>query len=275
MTLRTLSDKNPRVVRLGRLSARRRARDAERAFVVDGPVLLAEALAAGVDVSEVFVDADRLDEEVATVLDTAETAGASVAAVAGDVLRRVTDPVQPQAVAAIAERPAVPDDVLTDAGAVLGLIGVADPGNAGTLVRSAVAAGFDAVLVTPGTVELFGPKALRASAGALFAVPVVATPSVDAALDALRSAALTTVATTLDATVDHDTADLSGRCAVLVGNEAHGLDPQVAAAADVAVRIAMAGPVESLNAAMAGTLVCFEVLRQRRALAEDREVHAR
>lgn len=261
MTLRTLSDKNARVVRLGKLSARRRVRDAERAFVVDGPTLLAEAVDAGMVVTDVFVDADRLDERVAAVLDGAEIAGADVFAVSGEALRRVTDPVHPQAVAAIARRPEVPAGVLGRADAVLGLIGVADPGNAGTLVRSAVAAGFDAVLTTPGTVELFGPKALRASAGALFRVDVIES---DDPIRALRDATLTTVATTVDAAVDYSTADLTGRRAVLIGNEAHGLDTSVASAADLAVRIPMAGPVESLNAAMAGTLLCFEVLRQHR-----------
>lgn len=264
MTLRTLSDKNARVVRLGKLSARRRIRDAERAFVVDGPVLLAEAVDAGVEVTDVFVDADRLDERVAAVLDDAEAVGAEVFAVSDDVLRRVTDPVHPQAVAAIATRPVIPADVLRRADAVLGLIGVADPGNAGTLVRSAVAAGFDTVLTTPGTVELFGPKALRASAGALFRIGVVES---DDPIGALRDAALTMVATTVDADLTYDATDLTGRCAVLVGNEAHGLVADVAAAADVTVRIPMVGPVESLNVAMAGTLVCFEALRQRRVVA--------
>ncbi|MBS1847420.1 MAG: RNA methyltransferase, partial [Actinobacteria bacterium] len=76
-------------------------------------------------------------------------------------------------------------------------------------------------------------------------------------------------ATTLDADVDYDRSDLSGPCAVLVGNEAHGLDPELAALADIRVRIPMVGPAESLNAAMAGTLVCFEVLRQRRVALEE------
>lgn len=265
MTLRTLSDHNARVVRLGKLSARRRARDAESVLVIDGPTLLADALAAGVVVECVFVDAERLDERTVAVLDVAEAAGAEVFAVSAGVLRRVTDPVHPQAVAAIAERPIVPAGTMTRARSVLALVGVADPGNAGTLVRSAVAAGFDAVAVTPGTVELFGPKALRASAGAVFAVPVVEAESVTWLAATLRDASITTVATTLDAEVDLDAVDLTGPCAVLIGNEAHGLDPEVAALADVAVRIPMVGPVESLNAAMAGTLVCFEVLRQRRA----------
>lgn len=269
--LRTLSAHNPRVVRLAKLSARRRLRASEGCFVVDGPTLVGEALAAGVHITEVFVDVDRLDEHLVAVVDRAEAAGAEVFGLGSDVLGRVTDPVHPQPIAAVASRSesghTTPSARLADATSVLVLAGVGDPGNAGTLVRSAVACGFDAVAVTPGTVEVFGPKALRASAGALFHVEVIEFDGADDVIGACHDAGLETVATTLEATTPYDEVDLSGRCAVLIGNEAHGLAPALAAAADVRVRIPMVGPVESLNAAMAGTIVCFEALRQRRRAA--------
>lgn len=227
--------------------------------MIDGPTLLAEALAAGCAVDEVFVDVERLDGPIAELLDRAEAVGAEVFGVTPDVLRRVSDPVQPQAVTAVAKRRPVTGDALATPLPVLALIGLADPGNAGTLVRGAVAAGFGAVAVTPGTVELLGPKALRASAGAVFRLPIVEI----AAIEELRPTH-TTVATTLDASLPYDRADLTGPVAVLIGNEAHGLDPEVAAAADVQVTIPMVGPTESLNAAMAGTVLCFEIVRQRR-----------
>lgn len=264
-SLTPLSARNRRVVRLGRLSTRRRAREGEAAFVVDGPTLLSEALDAGVEVREVFVDVERLDGRLAALSDRAETAGAEVFGVGPDVLRRVTDPVHPRAVTAIARRPGTSADVLRHQDAVLGLIGVSDPGNAGTLVRSAVAAGFGAVVTTPGTVELFGPKALRASAGAMFHVPVVEAASVADLTEGLPRSCVT-LATAVDASTSYDDVDLTGPTAVLIGNEAHGLAPEVAAAADVTVRVPMRGPAESLNAAMAGTVVCFELARQRRRI---------
>lgn len=251
-------------MRLGKLSSRRRTRDAEGVFVIDGPTLLVSALAAGVTVTEVFVDVERADDTLLASIDAAEVAGAEVFAVPGDVLRRATDPVHPQPVAALARRPEVPGDVFTGATGVLALLGVADPGNAGTMIRAAVAAGFDAVCVTPGTVEIFGPKALRASAGTAFSVPVVELESPHAGFEAWRAAGMTTVATVVDAPVAHDAVDLTGPVVVLVGNEAHGLDPAITARADLAVTIPMPGPAESLNAAMAATLLCFEIVRQRR-----------
>lgn len=254
-----MSARNQRVVRLGKLSTRRRTRETEDAFVVDGPVLLAEALQAGTRIVEVFVDVERFDGALAELLDRAEATGAEVFGVDTEVLRRVSDPVHPRAVTAVAARCHHDPGVLASVRTVLALVGVADPGNAGTLVRSAVAAGFGAVATTPGTVELFGPKALRSSAGALFHVPVL---DIDTPGD--LGPTHTTVATTPDAPVAYDEVDLTGPVAILIGNEAHGLDPRIADTADVTVRIPMTGPTESLNAAMAGTVVCFEVARQRR-----------
>ncbi len=146
---------------------------------------------------------------------------------------------------------------------------VADPGNAGTLVRAAAAAGIEVVVATAGTVDLFAPKTVRASAGAVLHVPICATGAATETLGALAAAGLRTVVAVVDHGEPYDRVDLTARTAIVVGNEAHGLDRTLVAQADVAVRIPMAGPVESLNVAMAGTLLCFEVLRQRRIAGTD------
>ncbi|MFP5320740.1 MAG: TrmH family RNA methyltransferase [Acidimicrobiia bacterium] len=244
---------------LRRLSGRRRARLEAGRFVVDGPTLVAEALEAGVDVVEVYAEPAAPDD----VLELARSAGVPVRAVADGVLAKVTSPVTAQPVAALAALPTPPgDEVLR--GLVLVLVGVADPGNAGTLLRVAEAAGASAVVSCADAVDLWNPKAVRASAGSLFRVPVLVEGSAPEALHRLRGAGMTTLATALDASVGLDDVDLRGDVAVLLGNEAHGLPADVVAAADLAVRIPMAGRVESLNVAMTGTVVAFEAARQRR-----------
>ena len=135
---------------------------------------------------------------------------------------------------------------------------VAEPGNLGTIIRSAEAAGADAVVVTPGTVDETNPKVLRASAGALFNVPVVARTLADVAAAGLRL-----IGTSSHRGTAHTDADWSGRIAIVVGNEAAGLDR--GAHVDEWVRIEHRGRAESLNVAMATTVLCFEALRQRRA----------
>jgi len=245
---------------LRRLSGRRRSRLEAGAFVIDGPTLVAEALASGVDVREVYAEPGAPEP----VLSAARAASVPVRAVAAGALAKATSPVTPQPVAALAGLPAPAGDEVLH-GLVLVLVGVADPGNAGTLVRVAEAAGASAVVSCADAVDLWNPKSVRAAAGSLFRVPVVVEGTAHRTVERLRAAGMTTVATTLDAPVDLDDVDLRGDVAVLLGNEAHGLPADVAAAADVAVRIPMAGRVESLNVAMTGTVLAFEAARQRRA----------
>ncbi len=234
--------------------------------MLDSAVLLGEALAARVDVTEVFVDPDRLDAPSSQIVSRAEDAGAQVFHVSSDVFGRVTDPVHPQAVAAIARRPHNTGVQLTKATSVLVMIEVRDPGNAGTLMRSALAAGCDAVVATSGTVEMFGPKTLRASAGAVLHLPVVAGGDPVESIAKLQDAGFTTFATSSYATAAYDEVNLTGRCALIVGNEAHGIEQAVLDAVDQVIQIPMAAPVESLNVAMAGTVLCFEMMRQRRQI---------
>jgi RNA methyltransferase, TrmH family len=151
---------------------------------------------------------------------------------------------------------------LPDPGALLtaALVVVADrvgePGNLGTIVRSAEAAGADAVVVTPGTVDETNPKVVRASAGALFHVPVLTTT-----LGEVSSAGLRLIGSSSHRGSSHTTTDWSGRIAIVAGNESAGLDADQAI--DQWVCIEHRGRAESLNVAMASTVLCFEALRQR------------
>lgn len=244
---------------LRRLSGRRRARLEAGQFVVDGPTLVAEALEAGVDVVEVYAEPGAPADVVAA----ARAAGVPVRDVEAGALAKATSPVTPQPLAALAAIPPPPDDSVLG-GLVLVLVGVADPGNAGTLLRVAEASGASAVVSCADAVDLWNPKCVRAAAGALFRVPVVAAGDAGEAIDRLRAAGMTVLATTLADATSLDDVDLTVPVAVLLGNEAHGLPDDVVARADVAVRIPMAGRVESLNVAMTGTVVAFEAARQRR-----------
>ena len=145
------------------------------------------------------------------------------------------------------------------------LVGLADPGNAGTLLRSAEAAGAGAVVFCDASVDPYGPKCVRASAGSVLRLEVVREADSDAALGACAHHGLTTVATVVRGGTPYDASDLRRPVALVLGNEAHGLPSTVASRVDETVTIPMAGRAESLNVAMAGTVICFESLRQRRA----------
>lgn len=167
----------------------------------------------------------------------------------------------------MARRPERPlDEVVARAatGASLVLVDVADPGNAGTLLRSAEAAGATAVLFCGTSVDPCNPKCVRASAGALFHLPIALGGEATTVLDQLGGAGVQRVATVVRDGRPYDELDLARPSAFVLGSEAHGLSPTVADRADVLATIPMAGRTESLNVALAGGLLVFEALRQRR-----------
>ncbi|MGF1598178.1 MAG: TrmH family RNA methyltransferase [Acidimicrobiales bacterium] len=257
---------NQRIKRLRRLVSSRKARSEERAFVVDGPGLVAEALAAHADAT-LTVEALYLgvDADEPGLVAAASAAGITVHVVAAGVLDSVLDPVSPRPVAAVVARtPATLDD-LTGTGPVLFLVELRDPGNVGTLVRTAEAAGAAGVVLAGPSVDPTNPKVVRAAAGAGLRLPMVRVDDPVAALDRLAVAGRHRVATAVggDAT-PHDRATLA-TAVIVLGNEAHGLADEVIAATDDTVTIELAGPTESLNVAAAGAVLCFEALRQRRA----------
>jgi TrmH family RNA methyltransferase len=257
-----VSVRHPTIKRLRRLSGRRSARSAECAFVIDGPTLLRDALDAGVPLDEVVAEARC----PADLLARAAEAGARVRSVDHGVLARVTDTVTPQPVAAIARFADVPPGTAAAAAGPLALVlvGVRDPGNAGTLLRSAEAAGAGAVLFCDGAVDPYGPKCVRASAGSVFRVAVTRSGAAGEALACLASAGLGTVATVARGARSYDEVELAAPVALVLGNEAHGLPGDLAGRVERAVTIPMLGRSESLNVGMAGTILCFESLRQRR-----------
>jgi TrmH family RNA methyltransferase len=229
--------------RLLRPSVRR----TERRFLIEGPQGVAAAAAAGL-LLEVYATEQaaarlRVDVPVTIVGDKA--------------LAMLTETVTPQGVVGVAASIDVPlARALAGARLVVVLHDVRDPGNAGTIVRTADAAGADAVLLTGDAVDIHNGKSVRASAGSVFHLPI-AVCGLAEALPALRAAGLTVLATTGAADRTVEEVDLARPTAWLLGNEAHGLPPEVVAAADEAVRIPIHGRAESLNVASAAAVCLY------------------
>ncbi|HWJ97070.1 MAG TPA: RNA methyltransferase, partial [Acidimicrobiales bacterium] len=177
------------------------------------------------------------------------------------VLDRVGDVTTSQGVLAVVSQRETAWPAPDEAPFVLVLAGLQIPGNVGTLIRAAAAAGAGAVVVAGG-VDPTSPKVVRSSAGALFGIDVVVAPSPAEAIGQLRAAGYRIATTVVDGGEPYDAADLGTPLAVVLGSEAHGVDDATRAGADLLVTISMAGPTESLNVAMAGTVLCFEVLRR-------------
>lgn len=265
-----LAFNNPRVQQLRRLIGRRSSRYEAGLFVVEGPVLVAEAVAAGWEFEAQFVPTPAGGAGTSGV----EGAG-PVFELAPGVLERVAPTEMPQSPIAIVrmrDRGSVGEgpvgELLAAAAFAVVLDRVNDPGNLGTILRSAEASGVDLVVLTPGSVDAYNPKVVRASAGALFHVPVV-----ESSIDDVAAAGLTLVGTSSHdspgrTVVAHLDADLTGRVAIVMGNEAAGLPDEwndTVGPIRRWVTIPHRGRSESLNVAMATTVLVFEAARRRGA----------
>ena len=258
-----LTYRHQKVQRLRRLTGRRSAREAERAFVAEGAKVLGEALRANAPVEAVFVAAGADDE----VVELAYERGARVHQLAPGVLERVAGTVTPQPVIGIVGYVDVPLASLREAASrafVVICVDLRDPGNAGTVLRSAEAAGAAGVICCDGTVDVYNPKTVRASAGSLFHVPVVAGGQPVEVLDEMARWGVRRLATVARDGAPYDSVDLTDGVAFVLGNEAQGLPAELDAHVDQAVTIPMAGRSESLNVGMAAAVLCFEAARQRR-----------
>jgi RNA methyltransferase, TrmH family len=228
---------------------------------IEGDHLLEEALRSGMVLKTVFVSERR---EVPTIVPR----GVEVLRLTDEVFGSVVETQSPQGVAALMVPPVRRlEDVFESSGVaplILIAVGLQDPGNLGTLVRSAEAFSAAGVLTTPGTVSAWNQKALRASVGSVFRVPVVAVNASE--LEELKGRGLRLVATvgTDDfGVVAASEMDFTVGCAVMIGNEGSGLSSEWIEMCDVRVTIPCPGPVESLNAAVAGSLLLYEASRQR------------
>ncbi len=252
------SVRNPKVAAAVRLK-KRTFREHDRRFLAEGAQAVAEALGGPRGVETLFYT-DPGHRLVAQARD----AGASLVHVNEDVMRRLTSTVTPQGLVAVSPFVDVGLDAIGSPACVALLHEVRDPGNAGTVLRSADAAGADAVVFAGSSVDAYNPKTVRASAGSLFHIPLVRDVDTATAVTVLRDRGCRVAAMAADGEEDLYQLDLSRPTVFLFGNEAWGLPPSASALADATVRVPIPGGAESLNLAAAATVCLFEWARQQR-----------
>ena len=234
-------------------------------LAVEGPFLVKEALAAS--------PAVRTHSTLISESGIAKFAGlleelpadAEAVRVPDRLFEQVAQTQNPQGIAALVELPHFNLDTIVTGQNLLLLVacGLQDPGNLGTLMRSAAAFGASALCTLPETVSLFNPKAVRSSAGAIFHLPVLQDLSVNDLLHRLRAARVRIVAADRHSTSSLDQADLGGSVAILIGREASGLPLEIAREASQILNIPIRPGMDSVNAATAGSVFLYEAARQR------------
>lgn len=256
---------NPRATRVKAVRAlgRRSARERAHRFVADGPQAVRELLRfAPASAVEVYVDAETAERH-AELLESARAADVPVHDCTTQVLAELTDTQHPQGILAVCRPVDVPLDDALDAvveptaGFVVVLAQVRDPGNAGTVLRGADAAGARAVIVTDSSVDVYNPKVVRSTAGSLWHLPVVVGAPLESVIAGCRRRGIAVLAADGAGEVLLPDADLHGPHAWVMGNEAWGLPHEVRDRCDEVVRVPIHGHAESLNLAMAATVCLY------------------
>lgn len=242
------------------LLEKRRAREKEGLFVVEGPHLVEEAIRSGAEI-----------EYIVTTHPPTPSLKKRRGAQIGEIIEvnakqfaELSDVETPQGILAVVKvREYRLEDLRTE-GVIVFCHEIQDPGNFGTIIRTADAAGASGIILSKGTVDLYNSKTLRATMGSLFHLPIVEIEDVHETLSFLKKNNIKTVATSLSASKNYFEVDYKDGVAIVVGNEGAGLPKEVVKSCDEIVKIPMPGKAESLNVAVSTALLLYEVIRQHR-----------
>ncbi|HEY3391951.1 MAG TPA: RNA methyltransferase [Lacipirellulaceae bacterium] len=261
---RITSRQNPRVKEAARLRTAR-ARQREGRFLIDGAREIARAVAAGVRCVEAFVCEELCDtHDCQNALTALESSGAEMLGVNPFVFAKLAFGERDEGIVVVAEarKHRLEDLQLPEKPLVAVLEGIEKPGNLGAILRSADAAGVDAIIAADGRTDLFNPNAIRASLGTVFRHNVCEATTADT-LTWIRGQGLATFAARPDAEKLYTEVDLRGPAAIVLGSEAAGLSPVWSGAGVTAVRLPMHGIADSLNVSTTAAVLFYEALRQR------------
>jgi TrmH family RNA methyltransferase len=253
------STSNSKVKRLVALKEKAKMRRETNTFIVEGAKMFQEAPYSWVQevyVSETFLNKYDLQSYAYEVL-------------SDEVFKKVSDTQTPQGILSVLSMPHYELSDYIDKNEngnqlFILLEDIQDPGNLGTIIRAGEGAGVSGIIMTQGTADIFNPKVIRSTMGSIYRVPFFVVESLSVVIEMLKERGILVYAAHLDESIDYDKADYTKPTAFLIGNEAKGLKRETADLATEYVKIPMEGQVESLNAAVATTILMYEAQRQRR-----------
>ena len=261
------STSNARVKGLVNLIKKKKARDADNIYVVEGIRMFKEVPIE--ELKEVYVSESFYKKERDVVEEVLKGSGIKPELLADMVYAHISDTKSPQGILCVVHRKEhtlkqIMGISKEGAAHMIVLEHLQDPGNLGTIFRTAEAAGVTGIILDKECVDIYNPKTIRSTMGAIYRVPFVYVDDLHLAINKLKEKDISVYAAHLEESVDYDEPDYTKGCAFLIGNEGNGLMKETADLADSYIKIPMAGQVESLNAAVAATVLMFEVSRQRR-----------
>lgn len=266
------SSSNKKLKNVIQLNSKAKERKKQGVFVAEGVKMFLEAPLDQIE--QVFISATFYNEQAEKKTSVHEKIGKirgrlgeeAVETVLDELFVKISDTMTPQGILCVQKSPSYRLEELIgkDKGLFLVLEDIQDPGNLGTMLRAGEGAGVTGCIMSRGTVDLFNPKTIRATMGSIYRVPFVYTSDLAAAIEKMKESGIRTFAAHLKGEKSYDREPYLGKTAFLIGNEGNGLSREIADLADTYIKIPMLGEVESLNAAIAATLLVYEAARQRR-----------
>ncbi|MHB8262852.1 MAG: TrmH family RNA methyltransferase [Acidimicrobiales bacterium] len=259
-----LSPRNRGVRRLRDLSRNAEARREHGLFLVEGWKLVALAFDSSALVREFYLSENVAEDPSALrLVETAIARNIPVGVLSAPALERISGTISPQPVFVLASRPETSESVLDKATFTIVCADVRDPGNMGSIVRIAMASGADVVVAASGCADPYSPKAVRASAGGIFGMPVLEGMTAEQSVEYFHHYGTAVIAAAATGGVPYMEHSFEDPFALVVGNEGNGLPVSIARHMDASVTVPLANGVESLNVASACAVLCFEAVRQR------------
>lgn len=257
------SESNGQIKELIKLQKQARERRKTNKFVAEGIKMVQEAIN--------FNKLDKIYVSESAFEKTSKKLGKKIddisyEVVSDNVFKQISDTVTPQGVLAVVNMPEYDiKDILSDEKRAWVLLDdLRDPGNLGTIIRTSEGAGMSGVIMSKESVDLFNPKVVRATMGAIFRVPFCYVSSLTDIIDEIRESGYEVYATAMEGSVVYDHADYTKGAAFIIGNEANGVSDKVFERASTRIRIPMEGKLESLNAAVSAAIIMYEIARQKR-----------
>jgi TrmH family RNA methyltransferase len=299
--MKFISSSNNTLIREVKSLKVKKNRQSKGLFFVEGVRIIEEALVSNAQVKNIFISDEttsvendirdenytrdrkgmRVEEYIkkmkndrmAAILSTADYHGCEICAIPERLFREISDTETPQGILAVVKMNnyslkdiisnSLIHGIVKNKGNIVVLDGIQDPGNMGTIIRTADAAGFSGIIVSKGCVDPYNPKVLRSTMGSIFHIPTYSCTNLIETLVEIKNNDIRVYAAHLEGSRNYYNVDMTGNVAIVIGNEANGISSEAASMADEFIKIPMPGRVESLNASVAAGILMYEPLRQK------------
>lgn len=264
MTFKITSSQNPLIKEIKSFRSRKN-RSKKGLFIIEGSKLFFEALNEEEKIASIFMSEQFLSTgESKEILARAAARSIKTYALPDRLFKAISDTESPQGILAVIKARHRNINQLPAEGNLLVILEtLQDPGNMGTIIRTADAAGFTGIIVSQGCVDVYNPKVLRSTMGSIFHIPLFFSDNLGETIQILKSKGTKIYAAHLKGTSNYFQLDMHNDTAIIIGNESKGISAEIAALADELVKIPMIGKAESLNASVAAALLMYESVRQR------------